>query len=625
VFGDAAGRVSIISPSTGVLLEIPSSTQREVTALTSFTSERHSIVVVAGYSDGSLQWHTLFDKEDQETTSPPLSGSILSESSSPWVVLDAFALHGGKHGISNIAGATLDGQIAWGRIYVGGKKKIKNRINEMNELTWDSLFTRFSNNRNITSDTNTNNYTTISTSTTDGIIGVKAHLKAAEFITHRGELIWSPFAATKRKQEKQAHVLKPPRPCTGWDKITPNIQHQQESTIAENIIFSAVAIEAPSAPTSRIFSFINGGELASIRTGTASARPICHVIARVPLEKSKSSTESNTVINSMAALPGYVVAVTAAGELQIYNTSGAFHRPSFDTVVRQPLHELRAEIHDKINSNSNANKKLSSGGRGAGTLWRWHSMFGKATNEITQISSPNNNYKEYYRIAAGFSTSFPTTTPQTSSGLVAIQFSPTLIGFYATSLPYTPPRGTPGNPGSSTRVNWLAAVQPLLIAAVVGFSLHKARVGKRQAAAQQFFRARRMERSGGGGGEIGGEEDWDAPFPWEQRVKSRSKSTLRGGGTSSGASTAASGGQTSSRDHPYRRKFRIDTGLGGRRAHTTTNTNRPNMQPPLQPPPLVDRAPFPVLNSNYTLDDQQEEEEEMSQSSEYSDGEAIIE
>jgi hypothetical protein len=652
VLGDASGRLTVISPSVGILLEIENSSDEhsnsaaEVTALTSFASERGSIVIVAGYSDGTLLWHSLFEEKEQGkigenkenflsrsvTSISSFSGSIISETPSSWTVLDAFALHGGKHGVANIAGATADGFIAWGRIYVGSRKKLKN--SDINELHWDSLLTASKMNSN----SSTSTTSTVTTAPEDGIIATKAHLKAAEFINFRGEVIWSPFLI--RKKNQQRHVLRPPRACDNWIKHRTIIgnrgEHRNLSNIndvgsPENIKFSAVAMEAVSLPTSRIFSEVvnanSGGdgsstttssELVSMRTGTASGRPSCHVIARVPL---KYDNTKNVKIEAMAVLPGYVVALSSAGELQIYNTSGAFHRPSFATVLKQPLQDLEAEINEKI---YNSGSKRSDSGGGASKFWQsWWKNNSKEVFSSKQIKQ----YK--YRIESGASTHFPTASPSPTTtpttGLVAIQLSPTLVGLYATSLPYSPPRGTPGNMGSTTRVNWLAALQPLVVAAVVGFAMHKARVGKRQAAAQQFFKSRMMERVAGGGGVAGGfrnaieEDEWDAPFPWEQRVNGRSNSVLRGGATTTATE------QTS---REYRRNFKIDTGLGGRRSNNRSRSNSTNTRPFRAgvPPPFVDRAPLPKnvmhdkgLGIEEILGNIGSEEN----SSEYSDGAAI--
>jgi len=619
VFGDASGRLSVISPSTGVQFEISSGSGPKsiagVTALTSFASERNSIVIVAGYSDGSLRWHALYEEEHQlgmgnNEELPSLSGFILSETSSAWTVLDAFALHGGKHGVANIAGATADGQVAWGRIYVGTKKQKFKLYGDKNELHWDNLLIA-------TRDSTTSNHTTTSTTSKDGIIAAKAHLKAAEFVTYGGEIIWSPFLVKKKNQQERPHVLRPPRPCDNWDKYSPTVESNTMSeAVRDTIGFTAVAMEAVSSPTSRIFSVVGGNsELVSMRTGTASGKPTCHVIARKGLE-SIAQNSDKTMIEMLATLPGYVLAVTASGELQVYNTSGAFHRPSFSTVLQQPLQDLVAELAKKV-SNSNTIR--------GSTFWPSSMSWWKYKNPSVFKTGLTRNE---YRIAAGLSTQFSTIHSTSSSystnGLTAIQFSPTLVALYATSLPYRPPRGTAGNPGSSTRIGWLAALQPILVAGVVGYAMHKAKVGKRQAAAQQYFRSKMMERAAAGGGlgfnSSGGGitsshfegEDWDIPFPWEERLNGRSG--RRGAGTSTGA------GEQRSRD--YRRRFNIDTGLGGRRA-TTKNTVgtfsagdrtkirnggastrwneegfRPTRPTIPAPHPLVDRAPLPGITSD---------------------------
>ncbi len=645
----------MISPASGIVFEIFNRTSTaEVTALTSFASSHQSIVLVAGYSDGSLLWHTLHSEEEEEEKQDHhhggknrkkenslfahLSGSILSETSSPWTVLDAFALHGGKHGVANLAGATADGQIAWGRIYVGSKKKpssSKNKtISDTNELTWDSLLTA-----------STSTISSIDTSIIDsqipihlpkeeGIIAVKAHTKAAEFITYRGEVIWSPFSITKRKQQKNPHVLRPPKSCAGWEKYRTEKRNVSVGAGDDDdaIIFSAVAMEAVSSPTSRIFSVVgDSSELASLKTGTAAGRPICHVIARVPLQKSTTSS----TIESMVTLPGYVVAVTSNGQLRVYNTSGAFHRPSFSLVLEQPLHDLAAEIIEKSSHRSGRKTQGSSSAFWPTSLWKTKSAL---------LSIKNHEY----RIAAGVSTQFSTAggaAAATTNGLVAIQFSPTRVGLYATSLPYTPPRGTPGGPGSPNRVNWLAALQPLLVAAVVGFAMHKAKSGKRQAAAQQFYRSRMMERAaaaaGGGSGSFGGarngeeEDDWDAPFPWEKKVNSRSTSTLRGGGGGSSVVTGGGAGiGVEQNSRQYLRRFNLEPGLSGSRRDNKNTTARVGRGYSMaregggsgggsdrftMPPPVVDRAPIP--GSNNTNEAVLGDIGSDSNSSHYSDGE----
>ncbi|KAG7670288.1 hypothetical protein Ndes2526B_g00028 [Nannochloris sp. 'desiccata'] len=637
VLGDASGLLSVISPSTGVLFEISSasntkSTGSEVTALTSFASERNSIVIVAGYRDGTLLWHTLYEEEPglaggRKEGLSSLSGSILIETSSAWTVLDALALHGGKHGVANIAGATADGQVAWGRIYVGTKKQ-KPKINgDTNELHWDSLLTA-------SSDIATSIYTSSPSTSKDGIIAAKAHLKAAEFINCRGEIIWSPFFVKKRNRD-QPHVLQPPRPCDNWNKYNPAQGSKNNSdTVGDVIGFSAVAMEAVSSPMSRIFSVVGGNsEFVSMRTGTALGKPTCHVIARrnfQSISKNNDNVNSNreshgpASIESMATLPGYVVAVTTTGELQVYNTSGAFHRPSFSTVLQQPLHDLEAEVAEKV---SDSIKKSGS------TFWPRSMTWWKYGNPLIFKTGLTKNK---YRIAAGVSTQFSSSSSSTTSGLVAIQFSPAIVALYATSLPYTPQRGTAGAAGSTTRINWLAALQPLLIAAVVGFVMHKAKVGKKQAAAQQFFRSKMMERAAAGsdlGRGVGGasssshldDDDWDAPFPWEQRLNARN-----GRDASSSTAFTAVAGELNSRE--YRRRFKIDTGLGGRRATNnaagilsgggdrtifntirtgsgTTPMNEEGFRlptgPPFPysshttvPPPLIDRAPHPGNTSS---------------------------
>jgi hypothetical protein len=583
VLGDASGHLSVISPSIGVLFEIssarsPKSTSAEVTALTSFASERNSIVIVAGYSDGTLLWHTLYEEDHQlgirnnSEEFPSLSGFIRSETSSAWTVLDAFALHGGKHGVANIAGATVDGHVAWGRIFVGTKKQKIKMYGDTNELHWDTLLTA-------NSDVATSSYTSTSTTSKYGIIAAKAHLKAAEFITYGGDFIWSPFLLKKKTQrQQQPHVLRPPRPCDNWDKYTHTTL--ESNTIRDTVGFTAVAMEAVSSPMSRIFSVAGGNiELVSIRTGTASGKPTCHVVARRGLQSTAQSNDIGDIhratplapgassIETMVALPGYILAITMTGELQVYNTSGAFHRPTFSTVLQQPLQELVAEITEKV-SNSNTLRGIS--------FWPKRVSWWKYKNRLPFKTELTQNK---YRIAAGVSTQFSTSS--SLDGLAAIQFSPTIVALYATSFPYTPPRGTEGNPGSTTRIGWLAALQPLLIAVVVGYTMHKAKMGKRQAAAQQFFRSRMMERAAAGGGGLGidtssgvggasfhlGDDDWDAPFPWEERLNGRGG---RRAGPSASSSGGGGGGELNSRE--YRRRFNIDTGLGGRRATNTTKT-----------------------------------------------------
>lgn len=460
--GDAGGRLTLISPSDGVLAEVLGPSDAAVTAIASFPGVKKGLVVLAGRGDGSLTWHRLTAPQGGGAPAVEAWGYIPTPATSAWAQLAATPWAGGKHGAANVGGVTAGGAVAWGRIKLEeagaeiepageeeeaagageglsitrkkpGKKKRQPRVAAT--LHWDADFGAGA----------------------DVALAATLHRAAVQVITGGGEVAWGAVIA------KPGYVLRPPFPCTGWAR-------HGTAGLSAAALTASVADADAAAP--RHFAAAWGGRLLALHTSATPGTQVCHVTgASVPLVGEATVRAGGGGVLTLAALPGYVLAVTAKGRLAVVNVTGPVLRPAMAAVLQVPLGALAAEVGG------------AAGAAASPSWWPWPRS--AASSALRAVSRP-------LVAAAG---SAAVAAAPSATGVVALQVGPAAVALYGTALPYRPlPRQRP-----STRSNWMGALQPIIIAATVGTVLFKQRAQRRQKAA--FFQ---MIQAQAGGGARGG-------------------------------------------------------------------------------------------------------------------------
>lgn len=464
VAGGASGRLTLLSPSDGVLAELSGPSGAAVTAIASFPGVKKGLVVVAGRGDGTLTWHRLAAPLGGAAPAVEAWGLIPTQTKSAWTQLTATPWTGGKHGGVNIGGVTASGAVAWGRVRleeagpddvrpgeeeeeadaeaaVGSvsisrrKKPLKKKKQTKKrgvELHWDTTFSNGA----------------------DVALTATPHKAAVQVVTAGGEVAWGAMIA------KPGYTLRPPFPCTGWAR------HGTAELSAAALTASISDPASSVAP--RHFAASWSGRLLALHTSATPGTQVCHVTgASAPLVAEAATAVAGGGVLSLTAMPGYVLAVTAEGQLTLVNVTGPFLRPSMAVVLQTPLEALASEVS-------------AASGSGASIWWPW-----KSSTALKSVERP--------LVAAAGSGDIPAAPGAT--GVAALQLGPSTVALYATALPYRPI----SIPKPSVRGSFLGSLQPFIIAIAVGTVLYKQRAQRRQKEA--FFdmvRARAGEGSAGG-------------------------------------------------------------------------------------------------------------------------------
>lgn len=542
VLGDAGGGVSVISPSDGIVAETLKSegATDAVTALTSFIAQNKSVVILAGHSNGALRWHVLSSESSLGHVNKlefSSFGTIPVNSSLPWRELHAYGWHKGKYGLANIAGITADGQVAVGRIQVGEGTKGGKSSQPFDPLVDTSL-------------------------AGDGARFIKMQLTAVDVLTTSAQVTWGPLGVAKHGKQP----LRPTMPCEGWARHqgigVPHFLH---------------AVSDVNAPAPRIFAASEGGRLVTLQMGAAPGRPVCRITGAVTIDPTSE-------IDAMAAIPGYVVALTRSGQLHMVNISGSFLKPALRTFLQQPFEDLTASIP----------------GLASRTAW-WTSS--KAGIWRLVIKGVTDKPEQRPLMVGGMTRGFPAMPDAT--GLVLIQLSPQVAGLYATAFPYNP---TPKPKPSLFRINWIAALQPLFIAGALGMALHKAKVGRRQPTAAQIFRARARLQDN----ELG-DNDGDRNLPFLRGTTTNFANLNDDHDDESGAwDDETFPWEKRERDEKARAAEMLDSKfmalMGERKRRGGMPMPMPMHMAP--PPPLIDHAPMPQGRMGFENDSEEEIGEE---------------
>ena len=512
ILGDAGGGITVMSPSNGIVGEATISdkatTTKAVTALASFISQHGSIGILVGYSEGSLGYHILsYTTDNGYDISKYVSiPNNATSGASSWKELHAFEWHGGKHGLANIAGITRDGQVALGRIQVGDQPKIKKQISQTFQPFIDKSL-GLVNDSSAFSDGDTcpnNNNASIK----DAALFLKLQRTTVDVLTVGAQVTWGPLAMASRGK----HALRPLMPCEGWDKYGLGIPH---------ILHAVLDVDSP-AP--RVLIGLNGGRLGVVHLASTPGRPVCRIYGASEIT---SDGRGLNEIDAMASIPGYVVALSNTGNLHVVNISGTFLRPNLTSLLKQPFEDLSASLPPGQHTSRTA-------------WWAASSKQQAPWWSILKTASPTEEkIRQRPLIVGGATQGFPAVPAAT--GLVVIQLGPQVAGLYATYFPYNK---APKFKSSGFRMNWIAALQPLIIAGALGIAIHKAKMGRRQQAAAQIFKQSRMQgmqSSGDGRAAMGNAQSlpfslrgdavslnninnsegggaWDdEAFPWEKR------------------------------------------------------------------------------------------------------------
>ena len=555
--GDAAGGVSVVAPSSGIIIShTPPVHAAAVTALASFPGAQGSIHIISGHSDGSLLAHSLVAaataaggaENDGKKNAATFSESVFLSMPTPdddtgaaWVSLNVFPLHNGRRSMAHFAGLTAGGHVAWSRLNLGRKSKGQLHREEQDwghligandiaplvllpPLTWDDTI-----------------------STDDRVVAVKALVDGVQVVTAGGRVAWAPMYRPKPpppppqnstfnldtldNTQKIVRRLRTPVPCS-ISAPPPSKQHKnrnkQKKNTRNNVVPSQphhhhhhlthVAVDDTQHVTRYFTATAVGTQFQALHASSTQGQAHCRFLSGggggggAPVID--SSITNADVITSVAVLPGYVVTLTGAHQLLVVNASGPFLRPTLTTLTQISLQHLKDEAAQAIKSEQ---QHLQQGDDSATSQWWWR--WSKQTKQLLSSTTSSEKMEQHPLLAAGTAT--PCAAAPLANGLVIVQLTPRTASLYATSFPFTP---LPRDRASPFRVNWVAALQPVLIACGLGVALRKAKRSRstQQAAAQKYrartlaateIGARRIRHQNNGGGD---DDDGDGGEMWQQ-------------------------------------------------------------------------------------------------------------
>ena len=504
VVGDAGGGLTLLHPNQGILAELPptNATQSPITALASFAGAHRSIIILSGHRDGTLQWRALLNSNALTSSGsgsvPHIQSGVLHSGGAGWVVLDVVGWRAGRaRTMVNIAGTTVDGAVFWARAKIHVESVGTDLMHASNKRkkpeappqyghpvapfvsSWDRSYSSYS---------HVDKHAAV-------VAGVFAQKSTIQVVTSHAEVTWGPLAGNTGNRS----LRQPSVPCRYASAVRKSGGNGtlDDALVLEGGVGGIMDVGYPSTP--RMFVPGTTGRIVALHLGAAPGRPVCNVIGwsgkgggvGVGWGKEGEEERPTATIESLASLPGYVVAVTSDHRLKIVNVSGHFLRPVMKTVVEVALSEMLSSVGSCDSSTMSVVMK-----RTLDTIVRrMKSSYYYFNNDMrTENKGDTKTNNNKVLLAAAPTRQPPSSAPPTATGLVLLTQSPNQVALFATSLPFNP-SSYADRTQPTFRVGLLTAVQPLLVAGTIGVALYKARSYRRRQAAMKTMWRQRTQTS----------------------------------------------------------------------------------------------------------------------------------